>query len=155
MLVGNQSHGSVGDFADTTNRVYAQGFTTGTHAAGYTLRRIDLLTTPDRTDDQLATINAQLWSAATGGGPGSSLANLTVPASTGGAVMRLSAPANTSLAANTTYYVVVWTVGNFDLVITTQNSDDEDEGSQAGWSINDMSHYKAAGSANRAASLDR
>ena len=123
----------------TGNVSLAQAFTTGAVSGGYTLGSIDVVTpTTGITETQRDTIRAELWSAATGGAPGSKLADLAVPAhpiSTGS--VSFAAPANTVLSASTTYYAVFYTVGAFDMGLRFTYSDSEDAGSAAGWSIAD------------------
>ena len=63
--------------------VNAQAFTTGSHAAGYTLSAIEALLERAWADStQRGTVRAELWSAASGGAPDAKLADLTVPAVT-------------------------------------------------------------------------
>ena len=128
----------------TNGRSVAQGFTTGSTAGGYTLTSIDLVIESNPTETQRDTIRAELWSNATGGGPDSKLANgdLTVPAHpiTAGTVT-FTAPANTTLDASTTYWVVAYTTGAFDLKIDLTTSSNEDSGSAAGWSIGDSTYF--------------
>ena len=112
----------------------AQAFTTGAASA---LRGIDIeAANTNITEAERDTIRAELWSADTNGAPDSKLADLTVPAhpiSTG--TVSFAAPANTTLAASTTYYAVFYTVGSFGLLLEATPSDSEDAGSATGWSI--------------------
>ena len=64
---------------------------------------------------QRATIRAELWSAATGGTPGSKLADLTVPSTVAVGTVSFAAPPDTTLAASTTYFFLVYTVGDYVL----------------------------------------
>ena len=128
-----------------TTATYAQGFTTGSQSGGYALGSIDFVVeNTNITEAQRDTIRAQLWSAATGGAPNEKVADLTVPdhpISAG--TVSFAAPANTTLTADTKYFVVIHTVGNFGLRIASANSNDEDSGGATGWSIEDT-HYQAA-----------
>ena len=85
---------------DTSTDSTAQGFTTGGDASGYVLAAIELNFQDAINSSQMATVRAELWSAATGGGPGSKLADLTAPSSiAAGANAVFTAPANTRTAA--------------------------------------------------------
>ena len=143
ILVSNLGQQRDGVFG-TEGAVTAQGFTTGSWAAGYTLSSIDsrieafLSSATDR-----ATVRAVLWSAASGGGPDTTIvANLTVPPQTGFTLKTFVAPAGTLLSANTTYYFGLYTTGNVDLETPYTETGDEDASSQAGWSIEDISYYQ-------------
>ena len=131
--------------AETTTSIQlqsvAQGFTTGTEANGYTLESIEIkttVTTSAVTAEENATIKAELWSSSNSK-PGSKLADLTVPSSiaTGTRTLTFSAPAGTTLQANTEYHVVVYTtvqsLAKLTLVRTLVGS--EDSGAASGWSI--------------------
>ena len=135
--------------AQTTIGVEAVGFTTGSHTAGYSLSSIEAdLNELNITASQRATIRAELWSAATGGGPDSKLADLTVPSTiptTGDpGLVAFAAPADTTLTADTTYYFVIYTVGNLSVRVGMTCDDDEDSGGAAGWSIENHGYYLSA-----------
>ncbi len=127
--------------------VHAQGFTTGSAAAGYILKSIEMrmAVSVAPTSEQVATFRAELWSDSSGD-PGSKLASLTVPSTIakGSSVdVEFTAPANTSLAANTAYHLVVYTTGNLASV-RPHNAlgGGEDPGGLAGWSISDNGRHK-------------
>ena len=122
---------------------FSQGFTTGSNATGYTLSSIEALVGAANAT-QRETIRVELWSAATNGAPNSKVADLTVPATVSAGAVAFTAPANTSLTANTTYHFVLYTDGSFDLEVGSTASDNEDSGGQTGWSIADSSHYLSA-----------
>ena len=92
----------------TGSTVQAVGFTTGSASGGYTLSSIEAVAKTAPTAAQRATIRAELWSAATGGGPDSKLADLTVPSTV--ALRTLWCPSRRRRAppssANTTYYLL-------------------------------------------------
>ncbi len=136
-LVSNIGQTTTGGGWNTATYATAQAFTTGSESGGYTLDSIDaVLGATNITQAQRNSIRAELWSAATGGAPGSKLADLAVPdhpISTG--TVSFAAPANTTLAAGTTYYAVMYTIGPFRMVVRATSSDSEDSGSAAGWSI--------------------
>ena len=127
-------------------------FTTGSNAAGYTLTGIDFhiaTKTASLTDAHLGTLTASVW---TSDGTeltdsfdnlGAKLADLTVPSTassvTAGPVT-FAAPTGTTLAASTTYYVVIGSpafTGHEDLLLSTTLSTNEDAGKAAGFSIAD------------------
>ena len=122
----------------------AQGFTTGSASGGYTLSRIDVPLRFTANATQSATTRAELWSAATGGGPGSKLASLTVPSTwAADTVVSFAAPSSTTLAANTNYFLVLYTVGTYNPGVKVTSSDNEDSGAATGWSIADSLWYYA------------
>ena len=129
----------------TASRVQAQGFTTGSASGGYTLSSIEAVLRTTVSAANRATIRAELWSAATGGGPDSKLASLTVPSSISTTAttntVAFAAPANTTLAASTTYYLVIYTVGTFNASVAGATSNDEDSGGAAGWSVADVGYF--------------
>ena len=138
------------------DRWHAQGFTTGSHTAGYTLTSIEARTNqPEAAPSEL---RAQLWSDVTGN-PGAKLADLTVPATitasaTTPANIVFAAPAGTRLAANTTYYFVIGGAAsrspatNMQFQILNTASDNEDSGAAAGWSVDDTSRFGAGSGGN-------
>ena len=144
VLVSNIGQ-TVSTTSGTGSSSIAQGFTTGSATGGYTLSNIeaDLATTISAA--QRATIRAELWSAATGGGPDSKVASLTVPSTISTTADRhtvaFAAPTNTTLTASTTYYLVIYTVGAFSVEAVTTASDNEDSGGQTGWSISNSLWY--------------
>ena len=141
-LVSNIGQTTGGATAGVGTWVNAQDFTTGSNAGGYMLSSIEAATPSAATNGQRATIRAELWSAATGGGPGRKIGNsLTVPSTVSAGTVSFTAPPNTVLLASTTYYLVVYTVGGYNLEQRTTTSDDEDSGSRTGWSIGNTSWY--------------
>ena len=139
------------------NRWHAQAFTTGSDSAGYTLTSIEART--NQSDANPSELRAQLWSAS-GGNPGSKLADLTVPATitasaSSPANITFTAPASTSLDANTTYFFAISggntrtsTGQNTHFQILNTASNDEDSGAATGWSIADRSRYGDGASGN-------
>ena len=127
---------------DTSTDSTAQGFTTGGGHHGYVLTGIEMNLRDAINSSQMATVRAELWSAASGGGPGSKIANLTAPSSVAAnANVAFTAPANTQLQPSTTYFVVLYTVGSVSVNHRYTLSDNEDSGGQSGWSIEDTSWY--------------
>ncbi len=116
----------------------AQQFTTG--ANSYTLNSIDIkfhtaVATP-------ANLRVELWSATTGVNinPNAKLASLTVPATVGTGTVTFAAPAHTTLAASTRYFVVVYRNGATTGNLAKASSDAEDAGAATGWSIANGDH---------------
>ena len=144
VLVSNigQQGGSSRDFLGV---YHAQRFTTGSHAAGYYLESIELRmsVTGSLTEAERKSIGAELWSAAAGGQPGSRVAILRVPTTVATGAVAFTAPENTVLAADTRYYLVVYTfhfsLSKLKVAITNDNV--EDAGAATGWSIADHGSY--------------
>ena len=127
----------------------AQGFRTGTLTRGYELHRIEarFAILQARYDNQLvATLHT-----ATGGNPGAKVADLTKDARSGtGAQNRFfEAPEGTTLTANTLYFLVLKcagaTVAQSCGAWVRTNSDGEDPGALAGWSIENTGELGASG----------
>ena len=125
----------------TGSTVQALGFTTGSASGGYTLSSIEAVAKTAPTAAQRATIRAELWSAATGGGPGSKLADLTVPSTVALGTVSFAVPPDTKLAASTTYFFLVYTVGSYVFELDVTASTSEDSGGMTGWSIGDSSWF--------------
>ena len=142
VLVGNfdqerrLSDMSTNDFALT------QGFTTGDAAA--TLEGIEVCIGTPLHVAHIATIRAELWSAAAGGEPEAKLVDLVAPDQMGNGDAVFTAPPHTVLDANTAYHFVLYTTGRVDLRVAATFSTDEDPGGQNGWSIADTSYEISA-----------
>ena len=134
--IGQPSTTTVG----TAGAVNAQGFTTGSSAGGYTLTNIDVYLPDDPSAADSGKFRAELWSAATSGGPGAKVADLTVPLDMPLGVVSFAAPSNTALTASTTYYLVLYTIDNTQISIASIQTGDEDAGGQAGWAIENKSY---------------
>ena len=127
---------------DTGTDSTAQGFRTGSVNSGYVLTGIEMNPRDAGTKTQLATVRAELWSAASGGGPGSKIADLTAPQTLSANVnAEFTAPADTFLSPSTTYHFVLYTVGNYSVNHRYTASDNQDSGGQPGWSIEDTGWY--------------
>ncbi len=127
---------------DTGTDSTAQGFRTGSVNSGYVLTGIEMNPRDAGTQAQLATVRAELWSAASGGGPGSKIADLTAPQTIAANVnAEFTAPADTFLSPSTTYHFVLYTVGNYSVNHRYTASDNQDSGGQSGWSIEDTGWY--------------
>ena len=115
---------------------FAMAFTTGSNSEGYSLRSVDM---------EFASINNLGSSSLTasihsesGGSPGSSLGTLTNPAFTNSSSDQTLTftSAGIDLSANTTYFLVIDMTANRSLSnLETTDTDNEDSGALAGWSI--------------------
>ena len=151
VLVSNLSQTAGADDEWPTTLQRAQGFTTGSHAAGYTLESIEwkINLASALTAAQIARLKVELWSATTAGLPDSKIVSLTAPSTVASGNVAFTAPANTTLAAGTTYFAYFFKtpgnadIGGLDLVTTTSNA--EDSGGAAGWSIGNVAHFYAVG----------
>ena len=135
--VGQTRSGSLG--LDTHEG--AQAFTTGDNSAGYTVTSVGL----DLSSGADHTINftVGIWTNSNSNLPGSSLVTLTQPASLISGVNEFTTSGIT-LAANTTYWVVVDSDGGGSTQWEGTASDDEDSITPAsGWSIADESYDRA------------
>ena len=124
----------------------AQGFTTGTDAAGYTLGSVDIrLVSTFPSDISGSDITVTIVQ---GTPTGTVVATLTPPASITAnttADYTFTAPADLTLTASTTYYVVL--EGDRESISTARtNSDSEDSGGESNWSIADVSNWRIANS---------
>ena len=139
VLVSNIGQGTSG-VVGTATAAWSQQFTTGSNVGGYTLSSIEAVTNAaDAT--QRGTIRAELWSAASGGGPDRKVADLTVPSTVSAGTVSFAAPANTTLTASTTYHFILYTVGNFNLTAAYNGSGNLDSGGQTGWSMGNQWSY--------------
>ena len=115
----------------------AQGFTTG--ASGATLTGIEI-----RMDTSSGTHSSVPTATLHRGSPTSAaVATLTGPSEIANAAANyaFTAPANTTLAASTTYYVVL-EGGAVDIRARVTNSDNEDSGAETGWSVADGGGFR-------------
>ena len=141
--IGQTVHGTGSAIASDAAGAQAQRFTAGGNSRGYVLESIELqFATAVATPAQL---RVELWSAS-GGDPGARLASLAVPAAVGAGAVAFAAPADTVLAANTSYFALVRATGATAGAVALTAGDDEDTGAQSGWSIGDAGHFRAAGS---------
>ena len=130
--VGQTRSGSLG--LDTHEG--AQAFTTGDNSAGYTVTSVglDLSLGADHTIN----FTVGIWTNSNSNLPGSSLGTLTQPASLTLGVNEFTTSGIT-LAANTTYWVVVDSNGGGSVQWEGTASDSEDS-TASGWSIADESY---------------
>ena len=137
-LVSNtgQTDGGTGNLADFDQ---AQAFTTGGHAAGYTLTGVDI---------QFGAVASATASYAVSirtdasGGPGAPVGALTAPATLVANALNAYTTAGIELAANTTCFLLVDSSSAAQNRLQNTASDNEDSGVQSGWSIADGSVYR-------------
>ena len=144
-LVRNTAQG--GAFGTDTldsNVHYAQLFTTGDNASGYTLSSIEVVSA-DSNGDVFA---ASVYTVGSNNRPNSEHAALTSPGSHAAGPLTFAAPAGTELAAETIYAVVLAANPGVSVDLDTTASDSEDAGGTSGWSIADAHNTKQQGSWN-------
>ena len=133
-LVSNTGQTSLSTTA-VLSKPWAQGFTTGGNARGYTLTGVDVYF-KDASGD--GTYTAGIWSANASGEPHTRLGTLTFPASPSVGLETLEASGGgIDLEANTTYFISFGRagVGTSHPNIGLTPSDAEDLGRAAGWRI--------------------
>ena len=118
----------------------AQPFTTGSHAAGYTLTSVTfpILNSPDSSP------TVRIESSGTDNKPGGSLGALAWSQS-GSTVTATASGAGIDLAADTTYFVVLFGSNDLTTSYTRTDSNSEDTGAATGWSIGDGSLWDSGG----------
>ena len=139
VLVSNFSKEKRNSDWSTNNFVLAQGFTTGNAAT--TLESVEVSSRETLDASHIATVRAELWSAASGGEPGAKLVDLVVPDVIQQGDVSFSAPAGTTLSANTNYHLVLYTTGQADLRVSATSLEAEDAGGEDGWSISNVTHH--------------
>ena len=127
--VSNLSQAS--DSLAMRNTNTAQAFTTGSNTGGYQLTSVEI----DSQDPESDSFAASVCTVDTSGNPTASCIALTAPSSFAAGLLSFTPPANTTLAANTTYAVLM-TIESGDIItFDTTSSDDQDSGASSGWSI--------------------
>ena len=109
----------------------AQAFSTGSHSAGYALDRVEIKSEDAEGDSfslSVCTVNAS-------GFPTSTCTALTAPTSFAAGTLAFTAPANTVLAADTTYTLRISDLNDTFVVLDSTSSNGEDSGGATGWSI--------------------
>ena len=133
-FVSNAGQGRL-DLYDTSFR-RAQAFTTGSNASGYTLSSAAFVSSDSQGDDAAVS----LCEVNNSNHPTSACTALSPPQSFTSGTLVFTAPANTSLEADTTYTLLMTSPGGQSLQLNGTNSDGEDSGGTAGWSIANESH---------------
>ena len=125
---------------------FAQAFTTGSHAGGYTLDRLELLMRAGTIDPAYTSVGIH---ADNSGAPGASVGALSTPGappSAKGAVPLTASGHAIQLDANTTYWLVLdVSADTSDAKLYHTSSDAEDEGKVQDWSIANTSRNRAFG----------
>ena len=137
-FISNAGQGNTSNTGSSTDR--AQAFTTG--ATGGTLSSVEIIFA----DSERDAAAVSLCAVGTDGYPTTTCTALMPPGGsfTGGTFV-LTAPANTMLAANTTYTLVIPSAGELEFSVTS--SDGEDTGGATGWSIADSYFFKNSSNA--------
>ena len=131
VLVSNTSNSSSGA---STSATTATKFTTGDNSTGYTISSIGVFLGQVPASGTI-TVTIQ---GGSGTDPGTVIYTLSNPdALTANAVNTFTAPVNTMLAANTTYFLVAAVSNNLNVSLTADN----DETGASGWSIADGSRF--------------
>ena len=140
-LVSNVGQTAGGNVNVTATQSQAQGFTTGSDSGGYTLGSVELAVSSF--SGTASDITVSIYSESSGN-PGTLVHTLTTPASISTPVTTFTAPSGTTLAAGTTYYVVVSTTGS-GITLSRTSATAEDTGGVSGWSIADSRRYLGSG----------
>ena len=126
-LVSNAGQGEDSIWRTDENR--SQAFTTG--AMGATLSSVEIISEDSQGNDlavSVCTVNASNH-------PTSSCTALTPPSSFAAGTLLFTDASNMTLAANTTYSVLVTSPGGEQVTLDATTSDNEDTGGAMGWSI--------------------
>ena len=134
-LVSNAGQGDDTAWSSGVDR--SQAFTT---SAGATLSSVEIISEDQQGDD----VAVSLCTVDGSNHPTSSCTALTAPSSFAAGTLVFRAPANTTLAANTTYSLVVASPGGQGLRLDATRSDNEDAGGATDWSIADTLDIKTA-----------
>ena len=140
-LVSNVGQTATGNANVTATQSQGQGFTTGSDSGGYTLGSVELAVSSF--SGTASDITVSIYSESSGD-PGTLVHTLTTPASISTPVTTFTAPSGTTLAAGTTYYVVISTTGS-GINLGRTNAAAEDTGGASGWSIADDRRLFAGG----------
>ena len=136
LYVSNINQGGDDDFSIEQRRA-AQSFRTGPRAGGYTLTSVDI-----GSDDVAGdAFSAAIYSTDASGNPDAEVAALTPPSSFAKGTLTFIAPADTTLAASTTYTVLL-TVSSEPVRLDTTTLDGEDAVVAQGWSIGNSLRYQ-------------
>ena len=140
-LVSNVGQTAAGNANVTATQSQGQGFTTGANTGGYTLGSVELAVSSF--SGTASDITVSIYSESSDD-PGTVVHTLTTPASISAAVTTFTAPSGTTLAAGTTYYVVISTTSS-GINLSRTNATAEDTGGASGWSIADDRRFFGGG----------
>ena len=142
-LVSNMGQTAASGTANVnTTQSQGQGFTTGSNSGGYTLDSVELDVAIFSGTESHITVSIYSESS---GNPGTLVHTLTTPASISLAVTTFTAPSGATLAASTTYYVVITTTDS-GISFSRTAATAEDTGGASGWSIADDRRFTQTGS---------
>ena len=133
-LISNTGQGSTFSYSTVLDR--AQPFTTGANSGGYTLSSVEIISLDTEGDDaalSVCTVDDNDF-------PTSDCTALTVPASFTAGTLEFTG--NMTLAADTTYTLLLTSPGGENLKLGATSSDNEDLGGAQGWSIANVCNYK-------------
>ncbi len=143
--IGQERRTAFGGFT-TNGWVNLTGFVTGNSAV--TLESIETVIRNSVSEQGRAAIRAVLYhsnTATTSLKPSHwKLVELTVPATVSAGRVTFTAPEGTTLEANTKYYFALYTTTGLNIWPDATDSDAEDSGAAAGWSIDDTTYYTNA-----------
>ena len=140
-LVSNAGQSAPASRGNTLDR--AQAFTT---SAGATLSSVEIISEDTDGDD----VAVSLCTVDGSNHPTSDCTALTAPSSFAAGTLIFTAPANTTLAANTTYSLLITSPGDDYVLLAATSSDNEDAGGAMGWSIANTYDIKNASNVWRA-----
>ena len=120
----------------TSSLEVAQSFATGSQAGGYAVTHVDIVSADGAGDS----FSAAIYTTDSDGNPDSKVADLTPPSSFAAGTLTFTAPANTTLAASTTYTVRI-DVMSSSITLGATMSNDEDAGGTSGWSIGNDGYF--------------
>ena len=129
-LVSNTGQTPSNDLLVDGSVAQAQGFTTGTNASGYVLSEVQLWVASGA-----GTPTVSIWSDDGSGNPGALLHTLVNPANVMNFALNAFAAPTDAVLLKETQYLVVADTTSVDLAIGSSNSNAEDSGAAAGWSI--------------------
>ena len=134
-LVSNT--GRIRDVTTVDNRDRAQAFTTGANSGGYTLSSIEIFSGDDEGDDAAVSV----CTVDVNGFATSTCTALTAPSSFAAGTLEFTG--NMTLAATTTYTLLVTSPGGENLGLGTTSANGEDTGGATGWTINNTYDIKS------------
>ena len=137
--ISNLNQGA--DNKDDSSLVRAQPFSTGSQTGGYVVTHVDI----GSDDDEGDSFSAAIYTTNASGHPVSEFAALIPPSSFAKGALTFTAPANTTLAASTTYTVRIVKSSGATLKLDTTTANSEDAGGATGWSIGNVAHHQQSG----------
>ena len=133
-LVSNTGQTSDGTLGDSRDR--AQAFTTGANSGGYTLSSVEIISADAESDDAAVSV----CTVDVNGFATSTCTALTAPSSFAAGTLEFTG--NMTLAANTTYTLLLTNPGGETVALGITNSNGEDTGGATGWSIDNAYNIK-------------